>query len=218
MDQVALNEVADLRPQRRPELLSVVGDHQDGHHFTTRRMARGSAAGCCCGSSTSLGGRRRSASSPLAISHCSRLRSTGDRPNLASCNRSSCSSSLRSLPLVALRKSSTKMANRASPSTSVSRYSLAIGDCHTRRHHALVSRCHFRPSGFGRVGARRRSPSGGGVKVAAPAFLFRRWRRCAGFGAGPLPAMVKTPRPVHGKILLPVRLRWPRLEVFDPLT
>src|SRR5690606_11174102 len=124
--------------------------------------------------------------------------------------------SLRSFALSALWKSSTRTASRPKPSTSVSRYSLAMGDAHTRRHQARVSRCHLRPSGFGRVGARRRSPSGGGVSVAAPAFLFRRWRRCAGFGAGPRPAMAKTPRPVHGKILLPVRLSAATPEVFDP--
>src|SRR5690606_16054061 len=126
--------------------------------------------------------------------------------------------SLRSFALSALWKSSTRTASRPKPSTSVSRYSLAMGDAHTRRHQARVRRCHLRPSGLGKVGGRRRSPSGGGVSVVAPAFVFRRWRRCAGFGAGPLPAMAKTPRPVHGKILLPVRLSAATPEVFDPPT
>src|SRR5690606_41435381 len=57
--QVALDEVAHLRSERRPVLVAVIGHHEDGHHFTTRRSARGSASDCCCGSSTGLGGRRR---------------------------------------------------------------------------------------------------------------------------------------------------------------
>src|SRR5690606_12972407 len=92
MDQVALNEVADLRPPRRPELLSVLGDHQDRHYFTTRRSWRGSAEPSCDCSTGLAGWRRRLASSPRATSHCRRLLSTGLNPNLASCSRISCSS------------------------------------------------------------------------------------------------------------------------------